>query len=144
MIVQACDLDFSTGQVKVCRNHRQTWESRRDNFLFDIRIPDQSLVEAPSSGAFKAKSAGGVSLGIKVNQKYPLTFRRETGRQIHRSGCLADTAFLVCDCEQLHCPDSFGLIDSQAKEKVAGRNVSRICRSNGKGIKKVLHSEFLN
>src|ERR1700722_5900323 len=123
MIVQTCNLDFGTREVEICRDHRKTFESGGDNFLFDIRVADQSLIEAVSGCPFQTESTGGVSLRIKVNQEHPFPFCRKASREGHRGGCLADTAFLVCDCEQLHWPDSFGLIDSQAKEKVRGEEV---------------------
>jgi hypothetical protein len=102
MVVQTRYLNFSAGQVEICRNHGKTFEPGWNDFLFDIRVTDQSLVDALSGGAFQTEATGSVPLRIKVNQKYPFPFRRKTGRQVHGSGCLADTAFLVCDCEQLH------------------------------------------
>jgi hypothetical protein len=67
MIVQTGDLDFSTGQIEVCRNHRKAFKSCGDNFLFDLRMADQGLVEALSSAPFETQSAGGVSLRIQVD-----------------------------------------------------------------------------
>ena len=78
------------------------FEARRDNFFFNIGLADQSFIKALSGCAFQTESTGSVTLRIQINQEYPFAFYRKTGRQIHGSGCFADSAFLVCDREQLH------------------------------------------
>src|ERR1700730_3645915 len=119
MIIQTGNLNFSTGEVEVCGNHRETFEPRLDNLFRDTCVTYESLVKAFSIGVFQPERACGVALWIEINQKHPLPLRRKTGREVHRSGRFSDATFLDCDCEELHSDTSLGLRDLQAKEKHA-------------------------
>src|SRR5271166_1910239 len=131
MIIQTGKLNFSAGEVEVCGNHRETFEPRRDDLFGDTCMTYQSFVKALSIGVFQPERARGVSLWIEINQKYPLPLRRETGREVHRSGRFSDATFLVCNCEQLHSDTSLGLRDLEAK--LTGLRRRFACYKGGKG-----------
>jgi hypothetical protein len=50
---------------------------------------------------FNAESAGGISLGIKVDEEDSSACQGESYGQVDGGGCFSNAAFLVCDCQDV-------------------------------------------
>ena len=76
------------------------WKDPGDHGLLGLALTQKQLVDAVFQCFFgDAESAGHVALGIQVDGQDFLTGLCQAGREIDGGGRLADTAFLVCDCD---------------------------------------------
>jgi hypothetical protein len=63
----------------------------------DGLVAEENVVDAGAGGFFDAQAAGGVGLGIEVDQENLLAALGQAGGEIDGGGGLADAAFLVGD-----------------------------------------------
>ena len=60
---------------------------------------DEKLIRADLRAALRhSVAAGAVALRVEVDEQHALSLRGDAGCQIDGRRCLADAAFLVCDC----------------------------------------------
>jgi hypothetical protein len=63
-------------------------------------VQDQRLIKSATSWIFgKSESAGGVSLGIAVDDQSTLFRSGERGAEVDRGGGFSNSTLLICDCD---------------------------------------------
>ena len=65
-----------------------------------IGIADEDIVETEGDIVLlEANSARSIPLRVGVDEECLLLCGSKTGGQVHRSRCLANSALLICDCD---------------------------------------------
>jgi len=93
------DLELETGEIERRRRDGETRDSRRQHRVRQARFTHQHIVgRAAAVTAIDSETRGGVALRIEINDEHLLADRRKRGAEVDRGCRLADTAFLVGDC----------------------------------------------
>ncbi len=100
----ADEFDLGAGQVARGGNDREAVDRRRQNEFVQVGVGAGDRLVDRAAGrvlAFLSEAAGGVALGIAVDEQHFAAVEGEGGGQIDRRGGLSDSTFLVCDGDNL-------------------------------------------
>ena len=99
-VVERDEFDVGAEQVLVRRDEAEVVDLGGERRLLGRDLAHDDLVGAGAVGiAEEAEPAGGVGLGIAVDQQRARAERGERGRQVDGGRGLADSALLVRDCD---------------------------------------------
>jgi hypothetical protein len=102
VIRHARDFDFSARQIEIGRHDEQVIAAGRQDFISNGSLTQQGFVQTNLLYTFQTERAGGVSLGIKVNNQNAVAQFRQRGPKIHGRGRFADASLLISDCDDSH------------------------------------------
>ncbi len=104
---RADELDLRAEQVHGRGQDVEVRDGGLENGGAQGLAPDQDVVDVGVERALvDAEPAGGVSLGVEVDEERPALGHRETGGQVDRGRRLADAPLLVDDSD--HAGPAFG------------------------------------
>ena len=87
---------------------------------------NQEMVERNSGGiGGEAQAGGGVGLGIAIYKGDPNLSRSERGSEVDGGGGLADSAFLIGDCDGFWPTEAAGIPELLAAKNLA-REIGRV------------------
>ncbi len=112
VIIETGDFDFGAGEVEIGGDEEEVIVAGGDDAIEDIAPGDEWAVDGVAIDAIEAEGAGGVGLGVEVDEEDALAKGREAGGQINGGGGFADSAFLVGNSNGFHSGktcDSIGL-----------------------------------
>ncbi len=96
-IVEASEFEFDAAKVYFAGDGEETFERGRFHSLDGGTLAEQGPVEAVALGLLEAEAAGGVGLGVEIDQKHPLPGGRHAGGEVDRRRRFSDAAFLIGD-----------------------------------------------
>lgn len=93
VVVHPRHFDFQPGQVEVGRDEREIRQAGRGEARTDVGGAGERTVKGGRIFEVGGDGAGGIALGVEVDEEDALAARGETGGQVDRSGRFADAAF---------------------------------------------------
>jgi len=94
-VFQTGQFDLGPGEIQFGREDLEVGLAGGLQHFRGAGLSQQDRIEASAGNAFQAETAGGVGLGIEVNQKDAATGLSRPGGQVDGGGRLADATFLV-------------------------------------------------
>ena len=95
MIFRLGHFQFRAAQIDFARDDGQILEGGGLDFFGEAAFAKERAIGAGAFEFFEADTAGGVGLGIKIEQKRPFAGDREAGGDVDGGSCLADATFLI-------------------------------------------------
>ena len=99
---QAGQFDLGPGEIQFGREDLEVGQTGGLKHFHGTGLSQKNRIEAPAGNAFQAETAGGVGLGIEVDQKDTATGLGRPGGKVDGGGRLADAAFLVHHSHDAH------------------------------------------
>ena len=99
MIFQTREFDFRAAHIDFARHEGKALVSGGLNFLRKRCFAEQGSVSAGALAFFEADAAGGVRLGIEIEQENALAVCRQAGGDVDAGRCFPHAAFLIGDCD---------------------------------------------
>ena len=114
-LLERNQFDVGAEQIFVRRDHAEVVERGGRGGSFGGDFAHDDLVGAGAVGvAEKAESAGGVGLGVAIDQQRAYALMSERGRQVDGGGGFADSALLVGDCDDARHSSCQGMVKLRA------------------------------
>ena len=102
VILGAGDFDFRPGEFEIAGNEPEVRPAGGDDFFRDRALANEGSVNGLALERRKAEAAGGIGLGIEVDEQDARAAVGEAGGEIDRGRGLTHAAFLVGDRDDFH------------------------------------------
>ena len=117
MTLHAHQFNIQPAQIHLAGNNVQPLKSGVLIFLEQPTLTQQGAVRTGPFQFLQTKAAGGIGLGVEVEEQHPPASRGNTGGQVYGRSSLADTTLLVGDSDDFGW-HAAGLIQSQPRFKL--------------------------
>ena len=94
-VLKGSQFDLGPGQIQFRGQHLKAGLACRLKHFHRAGLAEENGVEALAGDGFEAESAGGVGLGVEVDQEDAVPSLRRAGGKMNGGGRLADATFLV-------------------------------------------------
>jgi hypothetical protein len=130
VVFEACDFDFSACEIEIAGNEEEAFPTGGDDFVGERFLTEEGTVDALAFHGREAEAAGGVALGVEVDEQGAAAARREAGGEVDGGGGFGHAPFLVGDRNDLH--RSVGVIWCNPRWRRSG--LTGVCPGFGKTV----------